>query len=86
MVVIVGKEYEVCLNPDHLDQEEVVVFGMGSDSARRKCGRTTSTRRPPVKDTFTWQTPCNTMAVIEHHCKKSAIIALSWVYKAMVAL
>ena len=76
MVVVVRKEYELCPHPDHLGQEEVVVFVMGSDSARRKRGRMTSTRRPPV----------DTMAVMEYHCKRSAIIALSWVYKAMVAL
>lgn len=80
MVVVVKKECELCPHPDHLDQEEVVVFGMGSDSARRKRGRMTSTRRPPVKDTSTWQTPCRHHgsygASLQKVCHNSFILGL----------
>lgn len=79
MVVVVGKEYEVYPSPDHLDQEEMLVFDVGSVSARGKHGMPTSTRRPLVKDISSPHgklhgTP---MAVIKHHCKNHTIIVLS---------
>lgn len=80
MVVVMGKEHELCPHPDHLGLWWAQTLLEGS------VGEWLQLEDLLSKTPLHGKLHVDTMAVMEYHCKKSAIIALSCVYKAMVAL